>query len=66
MAIVVILITIGAAIGGFTLVNLAYKLYMKIIGADTMYYNGRKKFIYSIVVSCFLWGGAIKLFLGIF
>jgi len=45
-----------AIIGGFAIVNGAYRLYMKITDSDMMFYSKKKKMIAVLVVSIILFG----------
>ena len=45
-----------AIIGGFAIVNGAYRLYMKITDSDMMFYSKKKKLIAVLVVSIVLFG----------
>ena len=49
---------------GIIIVNFGYRLYMKILGADSIYYSPKKKLIYIIIVSGAIWMFMLKLFIG--
>lgn len=49
---------------GIIIVNFGYRLYMKILGADAMYYSPKKKLIYIIIVSGAIWMFMLKVFIG--
>ena len=53
-----------SAILGILIVNFAYKLYMKIMNIDTMYYNPKKKITYMIIVGGAIWIFSLKIFMG--
>lgn len=53
-----------SAILGIIIVNFAYRLYMKIMNADYMYYNPKKKVTYIIIVSGAIWLTILKILLG--
>lgn len=44
------------------LVNAAQQLYMKLIGADRMFFSGKKKLIAIFVVGLLILGTAVQLF----
>lgn len=45
-----------------TMVNKAYQVYMNIIGADRMFFNGRKKLIAIVVIAIFISSIVIHIF----
>ena len=59
----VILLIISAVLG-IIIVNYAYKIYMKIMGVDYMYFNMRKKITYIIIVGGAIWLFFLKMFMG--
>ncbi len=59
--IIVLVITLVVAT---IIVNAAQQLYMRLIGANAMFFNGRKKLIAIVVVGMTL-AGAVCKFLGI-
>lgn len=58
-----ILLTVSAILG-ISIVNFAYRLYMKIMDADCMYYNPQKKITFIIIVSGAIWLTLLKLIFG--
>lgn len=44
------------------LVNVAQQLYMKLIGADRMFFSGKKKLIAIFVVGLLILGTVVQLF----
>lgn len=62
MEVLAIALFVVAGIIGTIIVNFAYKLYMKIMGADTMYYSPKKKLVYIIIVGGAIWMFMLKLF----
>ena len=65
METIAMILLIAAAIIGIIIVNLLYKLYMKIMNIDYFIFNGKKKLIYIIIVSGGLWLMFLKIFLRI-
>ena len=65
MELIGIILFIVSAILGISVVNYAYRIYMRIMGIDSMYYNPRKKFIYMIIVSGAIWMFFMKIFMGV-
>ncbi len=59
-----IILLVISAILGVIIVNFAYRLYMKIMNIDSMYYNPKKKIIYIILVGGSIWMFFLKLFMG--
>ncbi len=57
-----IALLVVSAILGICIVNYAYKLYMKIMNIDHMYYNPKKKITYMIIVGGAIWMLLLKLF----
>ena len=57
-----IVLFIVSVILGIIIVNFGYKLYMKILDADSMYYSPKKKLIYIIIVSGVIWRLLLALF----
>ncbi len=58
-----IILLVISAILGIIIVNFAYRLYMKIMNIDSMYYNPKKKITYIIIVGGALWMFFLKLFM---
>ena len=48
---------------GFKVVDWAYRMYMSVSNADSMYYNGRKKIIISFLTGGFLFAGIVNFFI---
>lgn len=46
------------------LVNTAYKIWMKIIGADAMFFSGKKKWTAIVVVTLILWAIVVEAIYG--
>jgi len=65
METIAMILLIAAAIIGIIIVNLLYKLYMKIMNIDYFIFDGKKKLIYIIIVSGGLWLMFLKIFLRI-
>lgn len=59
----VVLLVISAILG-ICIVNYAYRLYMKIMNIDRMYYNSKKKISYMIIVGGAIWMLLLKMFMG--
>ena len=59
-----IILLIVSAILGMIIVNFGYRMYMKIMDIDSMYYNPKKKITYIIIVSGAIWMFFLKLFMG--
>ena len=59
-----IILLVISAILGIIIVNFAYRLYMKIMNIDSMYYNPKKKITYIIIVGGAIWMFFLKLFMG--
>ena len=59
-----IILLVVSAILGIMIVNFAYRLYMKIMNIDSMYYNPKKKITYIILVGGAIWMFFLKLFMG--
>lgn len=59
-----IILLVISAILGIIIVNFAYRLYMKIMNIDSMYYNPKKKITYIIIVGGAIWMFFLKLFIG--
>lgn len=57
-----IIIFIVALAFSFWLVNTLQKLYMKIVGADVMFFNGGKKLIIILLIAYALTEMVLKLF----
>ena len=64
MATLGIILLVISAILGIIIVNFSYRLYMKIMNIDTMYYNPKKKITYIIIVGGAIWMFFLKLFMG--
>ena len=60
-----IVLLVISAILGICIVNYAYRLYMKIMNVDRMYYNPKKKIAYMIIVGGAIWMLFLKLFMGV-
>lgn len=65
MEIIAMILLIAATIIGIIIVNLLYKLYMKIMNIDYFIFDGKKKLIHIIIVSGGLWLMFLKIFLRI-
>ena len=65
MEVLGIILMVVSAILGIVTVNYAYRLYMKIMNIDTMYYNPRKKHIYMFIVGGAIWLFLMKIFMGV-
>jgi len=59
-----IILLVISAILGIIIVNFAYRLYMKIMNIDSMYYSPSKKITYIILVGGAIWIFFLKLFMG--
>ena len=57
-----VILLVVSAILGISVVNYLYRLYMKIMNIDSMYYNPRKKTSYIINVSGAIWMFLLKIF----
>lgn len=64
MEVLGVILLVVAAILGICIVNYAYRLYMKIMNIDSMYYNPKKKITYMIIVGGAIWLLLMKLFMG--
>lgn len=62
MKVITIIILIIAFAISSMLVNKLQQLYMKFMGADTMFFNGKKKLIAIIIIAFVLAGTVFKLF----
>ena len=60
-----VILLVVSAILGICIVNYAYRLYMKIMNVDRMYYNPKKKITYIIIVGGAIWLLSMKLFMGV-
>ena len=62
MEALVIIIFIAALVIATIIVNKVQQIYMKIIGAETMFFSGKKKLIAIFIVGLIIAGLAFKLF----
>lgn len=65
MTVIGTILLVVSAVLGISIVNFAYRLYMRIMNADSMYYNPRKKVTYIIIVSGAIWLTLLKIFFGV-
>lgn len=62
MGVVIWIIFIIALIVAALLVNKVQQLYMKLMGADVMFFNGKKKIIAIVIIAIVLTAFVINLF----
>lgn len=64
MELIGMVLLIVAAILGISIVNFAYRIYMKIMNVDSMYYNPKKKISYMFFIGGAIWIFFLKIFMG--